>query len=493
MITNKDVNKFYQKLYGILNNSEALAYRYFAKRHYYPELFENMLKINSAIRGCRNKKIVLYANKEFSVYSAIFSIFLSGNTWIPLSPEMPVARTLEILKQIEPKLVLSDKPLPLLLDNYLKEHRIRSADLNALIAGNNKADFAAFDFNKNEIAYIMFTSGSTGVPKGVPMTHENYINFVNNCMEILPFQKNEIFSDYHDFAFDISIFYLFCCPLTEGAFAPVIDETDKVIPLRFMQENDITIWSSVPSAVSRIQSLNQNKVVNTNIRIMFLCGEPFSLKVLEYCVNNMGIGNIYNFYGLTETGVENFYHKCALSDLAEYEPFGFVPIGKPLKENRIYVTDEKELLLSGCQITPGYLGGVGSEKYEMINGTRWFRTGDIVEQHKGVYFCKGRMDSQVKIKSYRVELMDIEVHMKRFQGVDEAVCFVKEKRNKKMLAGVVRPKQNSKLDLKELKRFITQHLPHYMVPNKIFILDEMPVNRNGKIDRQKVKEIYQNM
>lgn len=487
-----NVNEFYQKLYNIVSTSKAIAYRYFVERRHYPELFLNMLKINSVLSKYTNEKVVLYTNKSFSTYSAILSIFLSGNTWVPLSLEMPEARTLEILKQMKPKLVLSNIALPGLLGSYLRERHIQHMDLNEIIAGDNKKDFTDLDYHKDNIAYIMFTSGSTGIPKGVQMTHENYVNFINNCMEVLPFKRNEVFSDYHDFAFDISIFYLFCCPLTEGTFTPVINETDKIVPLRFMQENSITVWSSVPSVISRIQSLNPGGNIKTDIKIMFLCGEPFSLKILKYCLSNMKIDNVYNFYGLTETGVENFYHKCSSGDLVDYESFAFVPIGKPLNGNEIYVTAEKELLLSGCQITPGYLGGNGTEKFENIDGIRWFHTGDIIEQHRGVYFCKGRMDSQVKIKGYRVELMDIEVHMKRFQGVDEAICFVKEKKNKKVLVGVLKPKQGFDFNVDDLRQFITQHLPHYMVPSKIFIQNEIPVNRNGKIDRRKIKEMYEN-
>lgn len=278
----------------------------------------------------------------------------------------------------------------------------------------------------------------------------------------------------------------------EGAFAPVKEETDRIMPLRFMKENKVTVWASVPSVITRIYSFYPQEAISTDIRIMFLCGEPFNLKVLQYCLTNMAIQNVYDFYGLTETGVENFYHKCSVENLTDYQPFGFVPIGNPLNGNSIRITDEKELLLSGCQITPGYLGGVGTEKFEIIDNTRWFHTGDIVEQHKGVYFCKGRIDSQVKLKGYRVELMDIEVHLKRLPGVDEAICFVKEKMSKKVLASVIKPKQGFVLKVDDIKRTIMQQLPYYMVPSKIFIQHEIPVNRNGKIDRQKIKEMYVN-
>jgi acyl-coenzyme A synthetase/AMP-(fatty) acid ligase len=484
--------EFYSRLYNTMRSSGAVAYRYSGERRSYKELHAGMLRVNAVLGGLRNENVAMYADKKFSAYSAIFGILLSGNTWVPLSLDMPESRLIDILKQVKPKYLLRNLQLPPGIAEHLKASGILEIDLEEVSVSEKTKDFTAFDFRKDDIAYIMFTSGSTGIPKGVPMTHENYVNFVYNCLDILPFGKHGVFSDYHDFAFDISIFYLFCCPLTEGAFAPVMKETEKILPLAYIQENEITVWSSVPSVISRIQALKPNDQLKTKIEIMFLCGEPFSLKVLDYCLNNMGVRNVYDFYGLTETGVENFYHKCSAEDLRVFEPYGYVPIGRPLKGNSIKVTQEKELLLGGCQITPGYLGAVNPEKFEVIDDIRWFHSGDIVEEHEGVYFCKGRMDSQIKLKGYRIELMDIEIHMKRFKGIDEAVCFIKEKNGKKTLAAVVRPKKGIIPDLTELSKFLSGQLPHYMIPGSVYIQDEIPVNRNSKIDRRRIKEAYDN-
>jgi len=492
MITDDNVRQFYRELLYKISTSKSLAYRHFDEEYYYDALHLNILKINSVLHNYHNEKLILYTDKGFSAYSAIFSVFLSRNIWIPLSTDMPEIRTLDILRAVEPKMFLYNIPLPSFIVDFLQENGIEQVDINTILNGEQKRDFDDFDFRTDDIAYIMFTSGSTGLPKGVPMTHQNYINFINNCLNILPFGKNEVFSDYHDFAFDISIFYLFCCPLTEGAFAPVINETDKMIPLHFIQKNKVTVWSSVPSAISRVQSFKPDDTIRTEINIMFLCGEPLSLKVLAFCLKNTGISHVYNFYGLTETGVENFYHECSPGDLLEYADVGFVPIGKPLHGNEINVSPERELLISGLQITPGYMGGIGTERFEVIDGVRWFRTGDIVDKHGDVYICKGRMDSQVKVRGYRIELMDIEVQMRKFEGVDEAVCFTIEKKNNNILAGVLKPKPGYELNKNALADFLKKNLPHYMIPAMIYIKSDIPLNQNGKIDRRRVKEICLN-
>ncbi len=221
---------------------------------------------------------------------------------------------------------------------------------------------------------------------------------------------------------------------------------------------------------------------------MFLCGEPFRLDILEYCFKNMKVKDVYNFYGLTETGVENFYHKCHSDDLVDYREIGFVPIGKPLNGNNVRIGENSELLLSGCQVTPGYLGGRSAEKFEIIEGTRWFHTGDIVVKYKDVYFCKGRLDSQVKLSGYRIELMDIEAHLRMIEQVEEAVCFVEAAGGRDILAAAI--KTRTEVPIKDIQGKLKTQLPFYMIPKDFLLLETLPLNKNGKIDRKKIREIY---
>jgi D-alanine--poly(phosphoribitol) ligase subunit 1 len=484
------VQKFYKDLLEVMKNASGDVYTYYGKTHSYKKLYGIIKKVYTLLQDRKKEGILLYGSKSLATYGAIFGILFSDNTWIPLSTELPVNRLIEIMKVTGARLLIADIPLPEEIVTFACAEEIKLVQMSDLTEKAEGKEVELPLYFKDDVAYIMCTSGSTGKPKGVPMTHENYINFIRNCMEILPFKKYDVFSDYHDFAFDISIFYLFCCPLVEGVFAPVLTQEDKVLALRFMQENHVTVWSSVPSVIARIQQFYPAKQPETDVRIMFLCGEPFSLKVLKYCQENFRVPHIYNFYGLTETGVENFYHKCSMNDLHIFEPFGHVPIGRPLKGNDVFVTSEKELMLSGCQITPGYLGGAGKDKFEDIDGKKWFHSGDIVEQHEGLFFCKGRIDSQIKLSGYRIELMDIEVNIKRFPGVEDAVCFVAERKEKKSLTAVVKLQNRDNFDMNKLRDFLNKEMPGYMVPVKILITDEIPVNNNGKIDRSSVKEMF---
>lgn len=480
---------FYRRLEKVLRTSKAVIYQSDNQQRTYPELYSEILKFNSVFSRFKGGRVAHYTEKTFSAYAAIYATLLSENTWVPLTPSAPPLRNLEIIKVCEPSMILTDAALPLDLLNFAKIKNIPVLNLSDVLRSEKERPLDLGEFREDDIAYIMFTSGSSGVPKGVPMSHKNYIPFIDNAMALLPFRSHEVFSDFHDFAFDISIFYLFCCVLTESAFAPIRRLEDKIIPLKFIEENKISVWSSVPSVIQRIQALKPNQKMKTSVRIMFLCGEPFRLDLLKYCFENLNLENVFNFYGLTETGVENFYHACTREDLRRFQDKSFVPIGKPLPGNDIRIGDNQELLLKGPQVMSGHLGGIGNDRFEIIDEATWFHTGDIVEKFDDVYFCKGRMDSQVKLSGFRVELMDIEAHLRATPLVEEAVCFVHEGNAQKTLVAAVKAREASVVDTLPSQLALT--LPPYMIPKQFIFLSEIPLNSNGKIDRKRIKDAFQ--
>jgi D-alanine--poly(phosphoribitol) ligase subunit 1 len=476
------IQEFYSQLLNVFKTSKNDFFRHTEKSYSYVDTYSMMTKINSVFENKKQKKVLVLAPKTFNSYCAIYSTILSSNIWIPVSATLPAERLQTIVDILKPDILLYEGEVPNALES------IEAYSLNELATSNESRELDLIEFQSDEIAYIMFTSGSTGIPKGVPMTHLNYINFINNALEIIPFEKGEVFSDYHEFSFDISIFYLFCAPMTESSISPILTMEEKMFPMVHAQKNEVTVWSSVPSMISSLIKLRPDTAQETKIKVLFFCGEPFSLKTLEYCIKNLSIPNIYNFYGLTETGVENFYyHIDQKTDLSKFSEFGFLPIGSPLKGNEVSITDEKELLLSGVQVTPGYLGEIGKEKFEVINDKLWYHTGDLVEEHDNLYFCKGRIDSQVKIGGFRIELMDIEVNVSKLSGIKNSICFVIEKNGQQRLCCAVVKDKGLEIKSSEISKMLKEKLPDYMVPKKYFFLDEIPVNANGKIDRKKIK------
>ena len=479
---------FYQKLHDVFKFSQANFYISKEEIYSYSECYRVMGKINSVLCNYKNKTVALNASKGFRTYCTIYAILLSGNIWVPFASDQPEERNLEMYRQAKPDIILFDEELSLGVKSFANEYQIETFDLHQLEMKEEFADFNLEDFPKDALAYIMFTSGSTGTPKGVPVTHGNYINFIENVLKILPFKKGEVFSDYHDLTFDICIFYLFCAPLTESALAPITSPEEKFFPLKHASENGVTVWSSVPSLVSQIRSIRPKEVFENSLKIMFICGEPFELDLLRYCHENLRADHIYNFYGLTETGVENFYHPCSIKDLNRFKDKGWVPIGKPMNENYVTISDQKELLLSGPQVTPGYLENVELDRFEYVDGIRWFRTGDIVEKFEEVFFCKGRLDTQVKIQGYRVELMDIETHLSRYKGIQAVVCFVSQVEGRTCLTAVL---EGANLNFNKIKSYLKKRIPSYMIPQRFLASETLPKNSNGKLDRRAVAKNFQ--
>lgn len=486
-----DVKGFYTTLLERFETSKRAAYVYGDERYSYGEMFEAMTRLNGLLSTRRKKRVAVYSDKCFEAYAAIFAIVLSDNCWVPINPDLPPERAAAMAELAEIDLILTDRPLP----EAMVALGIECASLPTLAREGEAVSFTdchqdSSSFLADDLAYIMFTSGSTGTPKGVPMTHVNYINFIKTALDILPFrQGEEVFADYHDFGFDISIVYLFCAPFVEGAFAPGCTEQERLMPLSHIRSNGVTVLSSVPSLLSRIRMLKKDGVPDIPLQILFMCGEPFRLDLLDYAFRKMDAAHIYNFYGLTETGVENFHHKCTPSDVERFENQGYVPIGKPLPGNGIHFTEDDELMLSGCQLTPGYLGGVEAQRFQEIDGTRWYATGDKVVEQEGFYFCKGRLDNQVKISGYRVELMDIEAHLRLIEGIDEAVCFLVDAGGRQFIAAAyVGASEVSPVDCKAT---LKDKLPSYMAPAILWKLDALPLNKSGKVDRPTLKRQYE--
>ena len=487
-MSTKMVNKFYAQFFDSLLPSKKQAYRYYDESRSYADLNQIMRKVNFFLYKMQNRTVIIYSDKSPEAYATIFACILSGNIWVPMSLALPSERNNKIIDIVVPAIVFIDVDLPGEILSNLESKNVEIVDLRTLVDLEDEKILERRTFKPNDIAYIMFTSGSTGTPKGVPMTHANYINFINNCVDILGFRQGDVFADYHDFAFDISVFYVFCFPIAGGIIAPVKTPQDRILPLQFMQKNKITIWSSVPSVAGRIQQIHEK--VETSIRVMFLCGEPFALSILKYCQQGMNIPHVYNFYGLTETGVENFYHYCESGDVKKFEPYGYVPIGRPLPGNQVDVSDEGELLLTGCQITPGYLGEIGKDQFFERDNQIWYHTGDLVDVKDGYYFCKGRMDSQIKLRGYRIELMDVEVNLSRHRSVSDVVCFVSEVAGRTILVAVIVPKDGNVINPLQIKNDLATIIPNYMMPHRFFQTDQFPTNSNGKKDRNAVRRAF---
>ena len=482
------IREFYQELHEILRGSTRDAYIHYGERRTYAEMYDYMRRLNTVLVGRNNQRIAIYADKSFNNYSALFAVILSNNTWVPINPDLPENRNVEMFGLAMPEIVLADRDLPPLLAAAAENCGAEVISLQEVESAPVGPEFDTSSINKDDISMIYFTSGSTGTPKGVPLTHENYILNVRNALKITEIDPGEVFADYHDLGFVISIPILFCCIMSQGAFAPAVDKKDMMLPMNNMRENGVTVLISVPSTMARIRQMLPNGFEEKKLKVVIMCGEPLHLDILEYILSKLKVTRAFDFYGSTEVAPWTFCHKCSSDDIDKFDAFGVVPIGKPIRGNIAKIAEDDELWVAGPQITPGYLGGVGQDAFVHLEGERWYRTGDKVVLHDGHYLCKGRLDSQVKIGGYRIELMDTEAHLRSLDGVQRAICFVEGEGAQKSIVAALHATRD--IGLGEVREHLKSRLPGYMIPRKSFVIKDLPLNKSGKVDRLAIRADY---
>lgn len=482
------VNDFYTRMREIIRTSDVLFYRHDDDERSYRDLWESILRLNTVLCNHRNQRVAVYGDKGFPVYCCVFATLLSGNTWIPMDPATPDERNAAMVEQADPSVILTDRDLPEAMAASASGSGAEVVRIDALLSADEKTEIEPVDFDKDDLSMIYFTSGSTGVPKGVQITHENYVINVDNILRLIDFDPPEVFADYHDLGFVISVPILFPCVMTESAVSPAIQLVDQFMPANHMIRNKISVLITVPSTIARIRKLKRDDQSFDDLNVLISCGEPLHLDILEFSLTGMDANHVYNFYGSTEVAPWTFHHVCRASDLESYKSLGYTPIGNPIEGNKVRISKAGELQVSGAQVTPGYLGGVDDSHFRVEGDRRWYLTGDKVMVQDGVYICKGRLDSQVKLHGHRVELMDVESQLRRLDGIESAICYTDGEDAAKMIVAVMITAKS--YNLSEVRAFLEDKLPGYMLPRQVFCTADAPLNKSGKIDRARLRELY---
>jgi D-alanine--poly(phosphoribitol) ligase subunit 1 len=481
-------DEFYGQLFKTISASGRTFYRYGASRRSYAEALDYIGRIRTALQATRNRAVAVCSDKSFESYAAILGILMSGNSWVPISRTMPVARLAQMMKLASIEVLFVDESTPQDLIAHATGSGVNVMSLEAVYTLAVATEQLP-SFDPDSVALIYFTSGSTGEPKGVRLTHRNYITVVRNILGVLPLRQGEVFGDYHDVAFVISVPIVFPCVLSEGAIAPALKPGEILLPQKHMAAHEISVLITVPSTFARLRNARADLREHVFLNVLILCGEPLHLDVLTYCFEYVRPSHIYNFYGSTEVAPWTFHHTCSPSDITRFADVGAVPIGLPLPGVSVRLDEAtSELSVSGDNISPGYLRGLYADRFEYANGKRWYRTGDVVTTFDNVYICKGRLDSQIKIDGFRVELMDVEANLRRLSGVKAAVCFVGGKDSEKIIVAVLHT--SSEYDVISTRQFLSQRLPSYMLPRKVVCLKDVPLNNSGKIDRRALQTTY---
>lgn len=489
---------FSQKLFDSLSsNGNNSAFCIKGVFYSYNELSVIVAGVQGQLRnsGINTGTIGLVTNDDIHTYATILACWLSGISYVPISPKNPIDRNAGVLKSAGSLYVFSSDKTEV---DWIG---LGFGFVNVSEIENESTSLSIIPVPNETFAYILFTSGSTGVPKGVPISYGNIEAFIQsfNALGYNLSAKDHCLQMF-ELTFDVSVASLLM-PLLEGACVYTIPgEVVKYLHIvKLLKAYPITIITIVPSVINLLKPfLNQLRF--DSVRLCILTAEATFVDLLKLWAPVVPNAEVWNLYGPTEATIWCTGFKYDPANAVNYN--GMFAIGGPLKEVDYFIADDDfkevktsqkgQLLISGNQITPGYLNDPEKNGIAFIDIAkegglrRFYKTGDLcfVDEAGIINYC-GRLDNQVQIQGFRVELSEIEVTVRdKFNLNNVVVC----RNNKLGSAELTLVLENSSLDNNVVLEFIKSKLPYYMVPSHIIVLDEFPLNSSGKIDRKKILE-----
>ncbi len=350
-------------------------------------------------------------------------------------------------------------------------------------------------FSEEDSAYIFYTSGSTGVPKGVVISHRAACTFIDWAVSCTKLSCVDRVANQASLGFDLSTFDIFATLSVGATLVPVPDwPIGSGYPFaRYIEEQRISVWQSVPTVLNRIsQSQLTSSFDLSSLRVIIFSGEPFYKSDLIEFQQYVSAASLFNWYGATEIN-SCFSHRVTAADLASDTP---LPIGKPCpfagaKLVSDFGSSVGELFVSGQSLMSGYLknGKICPDK--LIKGLDvdevYYPTGDMVSEKDGLLFYHSRRDAMIKRNGYRVELGEIENNILSHSGVVESACVYIDM---EIVVFVVRYANNLAISEAVLRAKLAAKIPSYMRPDKIIFVRQLPKTLRGKVDRRQLKQMY---
>ena len=438
----------------------------------------------------------LYMERSIEMVVGLLGILKAGAAYLPLDPNYPQERLAYMLSDSQSPILLTQHKLV----NSLQKQQIRIVYIEDVNSDVNSSDKNT-DLNSNphsnvtpqDLAYVIYTSGSTGKPKGVEIRHQSLVNVMfYRVTQLLDKDALNAIALTAPLSFDASVGQLFA-PLLVGGKSVIVDNLFALPTCPQFQE--ITCIGATPSIIDKfIDDFPLPDSLNT----LILGGEAVSQALLEKLSLQANVKRIINLYGPTEVTV----HCTAAVLLDRTQPkMEFPNIGRPIANSKIYILDAElqpvpinisgEIYVGGTGLARGYLNQpqLTSEKFivnpfSLESSSHLYKTGDLARYlPNGKIEFLGRIDSQLKIRGFRIELAEIESALVQYSSIQEAIVIAdSDNQEDKVLIAYFT--SNHKIEFAELRTFLMQKLPSYMVPANFVQLDQFPLTANGKIDRQ---------
>ena len=483
-----------------LRNSETAAFCIAGKLYSYKQVWDIVDSLTPCLTCIEDEAVGLYATDSVYTYASILALWIVGKAYVPLNPNQPVERHREVLLSVGCGIVLtSDKFYKADIEgiDYLVTTEVKSK-------GNGESSSTFLEEDDKKLAYILFTSGSTGSPKGVQITRGDVAAFIDSMNHIgLDITSEDKCLQPFDLTFDFSV-SSYVIPLVKGAtiYTVPLKATKFTYIAELLEEHHLTVLQMVPSMIRNLLPY-MDEVDVSSVRYNILCGEALTGKVIVPWHEANPEMVSYNMYGPTEDTVFCTYYlvnKDNINNLLAANDI--VSIGKTFKNSGILLLDDKdkviiapkqegELCLSGDQLTPGYWKNdkENAEKFFLKDGVRYYRTGDMCYYAEdGNLMYVSRKDFQVKINGFRVELGEIENRFASLTGGRYSVVMpYTNKQGNTELAIIIEGKE---YDYQDHKTALANVLPAYEVPSKWLFARSIPLNQNGKVDRKEIRKMF---
>ncbi|MBO4901187.1 MAG: amino acid adenylation domain-containing protein [Lachnospiraceae bacterium] len=447
------------------------------------------------------RPVAVYMDKSPMMIAAFFGTVYSGNFYAPIDTSMPDYRLKLVMENLKPVGIITDA------SHYDVARAYCSNVFLIEEFGDETIDDALIETQLSHVLdtdplYVLYTSGSTGVPKGVVVSHAALIDYIDEFCAAIPIGPDDIVANQAPFYFDASLIDIYCT-LHEGATMGIVPLSSFSVPVKlltYLEENKITFIRWVPSALKMISTLKGFKTLKpSHLKTVVFGAEAMPVKCYNYWYENLPDVQFIQIYGPTEiTGVCTYY----FCDRA-YEESETIPIGKAFHNTSVFLLDEDnkrisrkdvagEICVKGTCLALGYYNAPEKTAEFFVQNPlnpyfpeRIYRTGDLAKYNEnGDLVFISRKDYQIKHMGHRIELGEIEATAAFLPGIRNAYCIHDPVKDK-----IIMFYESDTYDDKSLTEDLKKRLVRYMVPNEVRKLDHMPMLKNGKVDRMKLKEM----
>ncbi len=495
-------------------NFEAI--RYDNKSITYFDLNDKALSIASLLSkmGFYQSVIGIVGQKNLSPYVGLLGSLYAGCSYTPINTKYSNQRIKDILEACSIKVIIGSKidltPLLPIFEkfdvliicvdgsiDYKNVESLGKRDIERAYPLSNPKEV-----DDNFIAYILFTSGSSGKPKGVQVTHGNVIAFILNMKKLYTLDKGYKASHTFDLSFDLSVCDIFFTWSNSGTLC-VLPENEKLIPTDYIQREKIEFWFSVPTLASFMDKFDSLKEdIFPSLKYSLFCGEPLPILLAKKWSNSAKNSTVENVYGPTEATIHLTRRIYSENDVNSNFSNGIVPIGRAFDDHIIEIIDENdnriprgnvgEIVFKGPQISKGYLNDEKKTKAFFVNfiwdksSDVWYKSGDLgFYNNDGDIECLGRIDNQIKFAGRRVDIGEIEFSLRRYPELDDLI-IVPLRDNNLLVKSLIGFTTNFiSIDQENKLRLESQYyLEKIFFPAKIISIEKFPTTHSGKIDKK---------